>query len=95
MYPSSEQNVGTPQFEQEKIEIKKFETSPAHVMYSNGATISMGNYESAKVEIGVTLPVYMEEIDEAFKVAEKIVNERLDKEVTNLKALKDKRNSAL
>lgn len=55
--------------EVEKLEVQTFETEPAFVRANFGLTINLGNYESARVDTSVTLPCYVEEIDEAYKKA--------------------------
>lgn len=62
------------------LEVQTFEVEPAHVQAKYGLTINMKNYESARVDVSVTLPCYVEEVDPAFKkafaIAEKYVQEQ-------------------
>ena len=67
--------------EQEKLEIRKFEVEPAYVNVKYGLTISLGDYESARCDAGVSLPCYVEEIEDAYKVAWKMAEEEIQKQV--------------
>lgn len=75
--------------EREQIEVSPFVTDPAYVTFACGATLNMGNYQSLRIDVRVSLPCYIEEIDEMYTTAKKWADERLDKE---LKELKNKQN---
>ncbi len=47
----------------ESIAVHRFETSPAEVTVDYSLTVNLGNYESAKIGVIVTVPCYKEEID--------------------------------
>jgi hypothetical protein len=66
--------------EQLDLAVRKFETEPAFVKAGYGLTINLGNYESARCDVGVTLPCYVEEITEAMKEAWKIAEEEIQKQ---------------
>jgi len=51
------------------IAVEKFATAPASVTVHYGMTINLGNHESAKVGVAVTVPCYMEELEEAYQYA--------------------------
>lgn len=70
--------------EREQIEVSRFITEPAYVTFACGATKNMGNYESLRIEVRVTLPCYVEEIDEIYLKAKGWVDNRLDKELSEL-----------
>jgi hypothetical protein len=57
----------------------------AKVTYSAGATLNMGNYESAKIAVGIELPCYVAEIDEAYKTAIKLVESTLQPEINDVR----------
>lgn len=52
------------------IDIRPFATTPAQVTFSGSRTINMGNYESIKVSVAVTMPCYREEIIDVLKQVE-------------------------
>lgn len=55
------------------LEVRKFETEPAYVRVSAGMTKNLGNYESLRVDIAISMPCYEEEIDAVMpKVADKV-----------------------
>lgn len=56
-------------------------THPAFVRASTGLTINLGNFESARVDVSVTLPCYPEEVREAFGRAWHIVETELQANV--------------
>lgn len=62
------------------IAIHKFETEPAKVSVDYALTVNLGNYESAKIGVSVTVPCYTEEIDQAYEFAQAWAEERLSKE---------------
>ena len=70
--------------EREQIEVSRFATSPALVTFACGVTRNMGNYESLRMEVRVTLPCYVEEIDDVYLTAKEWVDERLNKELSEL-----------
>ena len=62
----------------EDLEVRKFEVEPAYVSYSVGRTVNLGNYESARVDVRVSIPCYKEEIDPALIYAETKAADYLD-----------------
>lgn len=70
----------------ESIEITTFVTNPAYVTFACSTTKNMGNYESLRMEVRVSLPCYIEEIDEMYNTAKDWVDTRLDKELSELTA---------
>lgn len=66
---------------EETLEVRQFASFPAVVKVSYGTTINLGNFQSAKVNVGVELPCYVEEIDEAYAFGSKFVESRLSEEV--------------
>lgn len=71
--------------EREQIEVSRFATEPAYVGVAIGTTMNMGNYESLRMEVRITLPCYVEEIDEIYLKAKDWVDERLDKEIADIR----------
>lgn len=62
------------------IAVHKFTTEPAKVMVDYALTINLGNFESAKIGVSVTVPCYVEEVDRAYEFAQAWAEERLTKE---------------
>lgn len=58
--------VGEESSNQETLEIKKFVTDPAYIRVNAGMTKNMGNYESLRLDVALTVPCYLEEIDDVF-----------------------------
>ena len=54
-----------------KLEVRKFPENArvAKVSLKFGKTINLGNYESLRVDVGVELPCYPEEFEEAYQDA--------------------------
>ena len=44
-------------------DIRVFDTDPAYLTYKEGVTINLGNYESSRVDYGLTIPCNPEEIE--------------------------------
>ena len=74
--------------ENETIEVRKFVTEPAKVTVNYGITMNMGNYESARIDVGVTIPCYKEELDDAHAFAIDWAESRLNKEIEALRSTK-------
>jgi hypothetical protein len=70
-----------PETKEEKIAIHRYVTQPATVGVELGATVNMGNYESARVLVSLTVPCYREEVDGACSWAKDFVEERFKKEI--------------
>lgn len=68
---------------EETLEVQKFETDPAYVRINAGVTRSIGDYESLRVDVAISVPCYKEEIDDIVETVGEMVNERLDIEVDN------------
>jgi len=73
---------------EQQIEVQAFAegTVPARVKVSQGLTINMGNYESARIDAGVELPCYVEEVSDAFERAYAICGEQLQAQVSEIRA---------
>jgi hypothetical protein len=67
------------------IEVHEFKTEPARVNLKYGLTMNMGNYESVRVDVGVDIPCYIEEIDEAYKKAQDFVIKKINQEKAEVK----------
>jgi hypothetical protein len=74
------------EFEQQNIEVGVFATDAASAYAKVGRTLNMGNYESFKLEVGITLPCYLEEIQEGIDVAFTLASRKLGQEVRRVAA---------
>ena len=52
--------------EDELIAVRGFAVEPAKIKVTLGATLNMGNYESARVDVGIEMPCYREEIEDSY-----------------------------
>ncbi len=81
--------VSTTMFNQETeerrhIEIRPFATVPAKVTVKLGRTISLGNYEFAKIDVGIEMPAYREEVREVYEQLFPMVADLLSAEVNKV-----------
>lgn len=49
---------------EEVIEAVMFETDPAYIRIAHGVTKKIGEYESLRIDVAITLPCYQETIDQ-------------------------------
>jgi hypothetical protein len=68
--------VDTPQSDPELLGVHLFQTEPARVAVEMGMTINLGNFESVRISVSLTVPCYSEEKDAAFDYAKKWVEKR-------------------
>ena len=73
--------VGVDEEKRKAIEVRKFETDPAFVRVNAGVTKNLGNYESLRVDVSLTVPCYVEEIEAVQKRTAGLVADMLDTEV--------------
>lgn len=66
--------------EEEILGVHEFATSPAVVDVGVALTMNLGNFESAKISVNLSLPCYAEEVDKAYVWAQRWVEERIGKE---------------
>jgi len=74
----------TPEIVEQVIEIGVFEGPTAKVSLSGGATVNMGNFESVRVEMGIELPCYMEEVADVHRILQATIEAKLKSEVDEL-----------
>jgi len=85
----------SPDVEEDIIAIHKFETDPAVVGVDYGLTMNLGDYESAKIGVSVSVPCYKEELNEAYEFAQAWAEERLAKERDLIRSSRDGTSSPL
>lgn len=65
----------------EVIEVREFATNPAYVKVQAGVTKSLGDYEFLRVDVSISVPCYVEEIDTVYSAVAEKVSDRLTQEV--------------
>lgn len=71
---------------EEVIAVHKFVTEPGKVDFSAGLTVNLGNHEFVRLNVGVVVPTYREELEPAYDFAKQFVTERLKAEVEEIKS---------
>ena len=66
----------------EERHIHKFISEPAYVRVGAGVTKNMGDYESLRVDVSITMPCYPEHVDELYPILADKVADRLSEEVS-------------
>ena len=73
--------VGVDEDKRTVLEVRKFETEPAWVRVNAGVTKNLGNYESLRVDVSISAPCYVEEIEDVQKNVAGLVADMLDAEI--------------
>jgi len=63
--------------EDEMLAVHQFITEPAVVSVAFGGTANLGNFESAKFSVAVSIPCYKEELDETYNYAKRLVERKV------------------
>jgi hypothetical protein len=64
---------GVEETDRRPIAVHKFESDPAFVRINHGVTKNLGNYESLRLDVAITVPCYPEEVHEvAPRVSEEV-----------------------
>ena len=79
--PTTEQTT-----KNETFAIHRFVTEPAKVTIDRSLTINLGNYESARLGVSVTVPCYVEDVDNAYERARIWVEKRVQQEVDSIRS---------
>ena len=79
-FVESGSDVGPEEVTEETLSVHNFVTAPANVSVEMGMTLNLGNYESARVTVSVSVPCYKEEVDDAHAYARSWVESRVVKE---------------
>lgn len=59
----------------------------AHVSVSAGTTINMGNYESVKIQVSVTVPCDKDDLDSTYEFGVSWVDEKMKKAMAEIKGV--------
>lgn len=54
----------------EDLEVREFKVDPAYISVNHGRTVNIGNFESVRVDVRVSIPCYKEEVVEAILYAD-------------------------
>lgn len=73
--------------EKEMIQIRPFATETAHVGVKIGRTINLGNYESARIDVLIDVPCYVEECKTVYNDVLKMAEDRLSEEVSRIASI--------
>lgn len=76
---------GAPDSQIERLKIHRYRTEPAKVSIAMGLTLNLGNFETARVDVSITVPCYREESDGAYSYARSWVEDRLQAEVDDIR----------
>jgi len=71
---------GKEEVSSERIRIRPFISNPASISVKAGVTINLGNYESGRVDVMLTMPCYPEEVDATYNEVKEWVDSRVDHE---------------
>lgn len=77
--------LGHQESSSEKIKVRPFLTETANVGVKYGMTIPMGDYSSARIDIMINAPCYVEEMLEVFKQCSVMADDLLSKEIQKVK----------
>jgi hypothetical protein len=69
----------------EKISCEKFLTEPAVISLEYGLTLNMGNYESCRLTVGIRLPCYKEQVEEAYGAATVWIEKKIQEQVAEIR----------
>ena len=75
--------MGTEKHRAEVLQVRKFAVEPAYVRVNAGSTKNMGNYESLRVDVSISVPCYAEEIDKVVPLVADKVAQFLEDELKN------------
>lgn len=70
---------------EETVAMVPFQGPTASVYRKYGVTINLENYEGARVDVGITVPCYLQDAARADKWAQQFIEKRLAEEVTTIR----------
>lgn len=83
--PQGQAADGQAQSITETVRVDAFTESPASVKVSLGRTINLGNYESARVDVCITMPCHPADVERAYEDVRRRVEDKLLIEVESAK----------
>lgn len=70
-----------PEDTEEILHVHRYVTTPALAEFKLGGTVKMADFEYARVDVGITVPCYREELDAANDFASDYVSKRFVREI--------------
>ena len=64
----------------EPIDVLSFEVEPAHVRAGASRCINLGNYETLRLEVSISMPCYVERIEQTYDTVSEMVADMLEQE---------------
>lgn len=79
--------------EDEQIEVPQLDPNlaQARVEYQSSTTVNIGNFESIKVGVSVSLPSYITELHECYEAAKQFVEAKIQQHMVEIRELKESR----
>lgn len=74
---------GAEEQETREQEVMVFESEPAYVRASAGVTKNLGDYESLRIDVSVSVPCYREDVEETYEAVADQVYGLLEAEIEN------------
>ena len=71
---------GKEEVSSERVRIRPFISTPANISVKAGITINLGNYESGRVDVMLSMPCYPEEVDGVYEDVKGWVDSRVEHE---------------
>jgi len=78
---------------EEHVEIRPFVSEAARVTIAKGLTLNLGNYQSARIDVGISLPCYPEELGDMVETVNTMVESRLMMERDSIRDAMAKKGS--
>jgi hypothetical protein len=75
---------GKEEVSNERIRIRPFISTPANISVKAGITINLGNYESGRVDVMLSMPCYPEEVDTVYEDVKQWVDSRVEHEKSEI-----------
>lgn len=77
----------------EVVSVHEFTTRPAVIKRSYGMTVSIGNYESARFDVGIEVPCYLEDVENADQFAADFCEKRMKEEYNTVRGGSGKKSA--
>lgn len=74
-------HMGKDESKPQKLAVTTFASEPAYVRVSAGVTKNLGNYESLRLDVAISMPCYPEEIDKVVPKVGDMVSAHLEREI--------------
>ena len=77
----------------EVVAVHEFTTRPAVIKRNYGMTVSLGNYESARFDVGIEVPCYLEDVEKADQFAADFCEKRMKEEYNTVRSGSGKKSA--